>query len=280
MTIGEKIKAARKEKGMTQSSLCAEKITRNMLSEIECGKATPSLDTLKHIATGLDVDVAYLLSDDDSPLYYRKKTAIKRIKALLLEKKYKEAIEIISTLGEPDDELAYILSLAHFELGRAYVSGGSLESAAKHLASAIECSKKTFYDTERIRHLSLLYSAIAKNVKAPLLELDVKAFERNIKKDFEYDLFKYISASENHPYNNPLYAKHTEARRLMKNRKYKDALACLREIEEKKTRDNFNAYAILTVYSDMEACFKELADFENAYKYASKQLTLIEAFKS
>ena len=37
MTLGEKIKAARKEKGMTQSSLCAEKITRNMLSEIECG---------------------------------------------------------------------------------------------------------------------------------------------------------------------------------------------------------------------------------------------------
>ena len=58
MTLGQKIKKIRVDKKLTQASLCNGKITRNMLSEIECDKASPSLATLKYIAQRLDVSIA------------------------------------------------------------------------------------------------------------------------------------------------------------------------------------------------------------------------------
>ena len=44
MELGEKIRRRRAELGMTQSALCGETVTRNMLSQIESGKAGVSLD--------------------------------------------------------------------------------------------------------------------------------------------------------------------------------------------------------------------------------------------
>ena len=50
MCLGEKLRCARLEAGMTQRQLCGEMITRNMLSQIENGKATPSTKTLRYLA--------------------------------------------------------------------------------------------------------------------------------------------------------------------------------------------------------------------------------------
>jgi hypothetical protein len=41
-----------------------------------------------------------------------------------------------------------------------------------------------------------------------------------------------------------------------------------------------NAYITFGVYSDLEICYKQLFDFENAYRYTSKRLSLIEGFQS
>ena len=46
MTIGEKIRLARQEAGLSQRQLCGQQVTRNMLSQIENGSARPSVDTL------------------------------------------------------------------------------------------------------------------------------------------------------------------------------------------------------------------------------------------
>ena len=66
MTIGEKIKARRRELGLTQSKVAGEQISRNMLSLIESGNASPSLETLYYIAEKLKVRVEYLVSEDIS----------------------------------------------------------------------------------------------------------------------------------------------------------------------------------------------------------------------
>ena len=65
MTLGQKIKAARLSKKITQSALAKEQITRNMLSAIENDKALPSLTTLKYIAKCLGVPQEYLLSEKE-----------------------------------------------------------------------------------------------------------------------------------------------------------------------------------------------------------------------
>ena len=72
MTLGQKIKNARKAKRITQERLAKGKITRNMISRIESGQANPSLETIKHIANELAIPVSYFLSEDDDLLFYEK----------------------------------------------------------------------------------------------------------------------------------------------------------------------------------------------------------------
>ena len=44
--------------------------------------------------------------------------------------------------------------------------------------------------------------------------------------------------------------------------------------------NEYDAYTVFSIYSDLETCYKQLSDYEKAYLYASKKLSLIEAFKS
>ncbi len=67
MTLGQKIKAARLEKGLTQREVVGDCITRNMLSKIENDAATPSVRTLEYLAKVLDLPPGYLLEDAVSP---------------------------------------------------------------------------------------------------------------------------------------------------------------------------------------------------------------------
>lgn len=62
MTLGQKIKAARLERGMTQKELVGKYITRNMLSKIENDSATPSVRTLEYLAGALGLPTGYFLS--------------------------------------------------------------------------------------------------------------------------------------------------------------------------------------------------------------------------
>ena len=64
MTIGEKIRLARQEAGLSQRQLCGQQVTRNMLSQIENGSARPSVDTLTYFAAQLGKPVSYFLDED------------------------------------------------------------------------------------------------------------------------------------------------------------------------------------------------------------------------
>ncbi len=65
LTLGQKIKSARKELGLTQAELVGDRITRNQLSLIENGINNPSIPTLEFLAERLGRPVSYFLSDDD-----------------------------------------------------------------------------------------------------------------------------------------------------------------------------------------------------------------------
>ena len=63
MELGEKLKQARLEAGLSQRQLCGEEITRNMLSLIENGSAKPSMTTLQYLAARLGKTVSYFLEE-------------------------------------------------------------------------------------------------------------------------------------------------------------------------------------------------------------------------
>lgn len=64
MEIGERLKQARLEAGLSQRQLCGDVITRNMLSLIEHGSAWPSMDTLAYLAGRLGKPIGYFLEED------------------------------------------------------------------------------------------------------------------------------------------------------------------------------------------------------------------------
>lgn len=64
MDLGQKIRAARLEAGLSQRQLCGDTITRNMLSQIENGSAKPSMQTLSYLAGQLGKSVSFFLDED------------------------------------------------------------------------------------------------------------------------------------------------------------------------------------------------------------------------
>mgnify|MGYP002509098608 CR=1 FL=1 len=51
MELGQRLKAARLEMGLSQRQLCGDVITRNMLSQIENGRVEPSLKIQTKVLT-------------------------------------------------------------------------------------------------------------------------------------------------------------------------------------------------------------------------------------
>jgi len=118
MTLGEKIKSARKSKKITQAELAKDKITRNMISRIESGKVNPSLETIRFIAGELSLPVSYFLSEDDDLIFYEKMEKINLIYRAYQAKEYDYCINKIKSLSGIDNELALILATASYQLGR------------------------------------------------------------------------------------------------------------------------------------------------------------------
>lgn len=68
MNLGEKIKKIRIEKKFSLRDLAAMvDLSASFLSQIEQGKASPSIENLKKIANSLEVRVSYLIEDEDAP---------------------------------------------------------------------------------------------------------------------------------------------------------------------------------------------------------------------
>lgn len=63
MELGQRLKQARLDAGLSQRQLCGDEITRNMLSQIENGSARPSMDTLQYLAARLGKSVSYFLEE-------------------------------------------------------------------------------------------------------------------------------------------------------------------------------------------------------------------------
>ena len=64
MELSQKLKQARLDAGLSQKALCGDRITRNMLSQIENGSARPSMDTLRYLAGQLGKPLSFFLEDD------------------------------------------------------------------------------------------------------------------------------------------------------------------------------------------------------------------------
>lgn len=280
MNIGNKVKQLRIAAGLTQNQLAGDKITRNMLSCIESGKASPSIETLNYLAEGLNVPISFLVSEDDDLFFYQKNELIKKIKTLFIENKYSQCIDTINKCAKLDDELSYILCKCYFQLGKDAVLNGSLNTGKSMLENCFKYSLRTIYDTALTEALASMYYSLTNNIQSPLLDFDSAKVEKALSDTADLDLFYYIVQNPHHKYNNDIFLRHLKVKEMIQNRRYYEAISELSKIEDEKGCIRYNAYFIFSLYSDMEICYRQLGDFENAYRYASKRLALLDAFNS
>ncbi|PEZ03601.1 transcriptional regulator [Bacillus sp. AFS018417] len=90
-TLGEKIRTLRKEKKLTQSELAGTELTKSMLSQIENGKATPSMKTLHYLADKLGCDASFLLEEEANEFT----TLVQEMEQHIQDMRFKDVYEIL-----------------------------------------------------------------------------------------------------------------------------------------------------------------------------------------
>ena len=143
MELGQRIRQARQEAGLSQRQLCGEEITRNMLSLIENGTARPSMDTLRYLAQRLGKPVGWFLEEAASP----NQGCITEARSCYAEKEYTRSLEILDSFRLPDDvlETEYSLLYALSAMGAAEkaLEAGKKLYAAQLLEKAWAVGVKT-----------------------------------------------------------------------------------------------------------------------------------------
>jgi len=168
MTIGEKIRRIRQQTGMTQAALAGDKITRNMLSQIENGQANPSLETLLYLADRLQITPAYFLAEEDDEFHYRKSTRIGEIRDLLRRKNYSACIDRCVDLADRgDQEIALILAECYLHVGAEYFHEGNAAGAFDALTQSLIHAGQTVYNTWGIKAAARLLLELLESIREP-----------------------------------------------------------------------------------------------------------------
>ena len=160
MTLGEKIKQARLDAGLSQRQLCGDKITRNMLSQIENGTARPSMDTLSHFARQLDKPVGWFL-EEEAVLPSDRHAKTKAIENYN-QGEHEASLVALEGCKDPEDSEVWLLrALNYLELARQAVENRRYPYATGLLERARLAFENTPYFTPAMRreHTLLMYTA-------------------------------------------------------------------------------------------------------------------------
>lgn len=264
MTIGERIKKLRTEKGITQSALAGKDITRNMLSLIESGSASPSLRTIEMLARELEVPASYLLSDSGQPASsFSKLSNIDKVKSAFKKGNYAECLSLTAGVGDKcDDEIALILSKCYVSLGADEYHNGNITRAAEMMHIAITYSKKTAYtDVTVLRNAERYIEMIdAIKNKRPYSEVNSPSSDdltARCDSDAAY-LSIVTDGQSKHTTSDNLYVPHLNVRKLIKNSEFDKARAELDELIADYTDNTLLSYFLLC---EKESLAKITGDF-------------------
>ena len=267
MELGEKIKAARLEAGLSQRQLCGDLITRNMLSQIENGAARPSMDTLRSLALRLGKTVSYFL--EDQAVTSPNQEIMAQARRAYEDRSLEEARLRLNDYRLPDPvfdrEYHLLLALCLTELAKQAAEDGRRPYAEELLRQAGEAGQRTPYFTpsmERERLLSLAAVSPAPAAAAALPRDDRELLLRAEAALAQQDLTRCAACLEAAwDHDTPRW------HRLRGETEYGlghfDAAA----------KHFLRAESAFPgdVIPRLEACYRELGDFKKAYEYACKQ---------
>lgn len=264
--LGQRLKQARQEAGLSQRQLCGETITRNMLSQIESGKARPSMQTLTYLAQALGKPVSWFLEEspeptppDQTPMEARQ---------CYRDGQYQKCLELLEhwEQAEVEEELWLLRASCLLALAKEAIEEDKLHYARSLLEKTAQAGKHTPYYTpemERERLLRLYQCSpeqageLAGKLPKDDRELLLRAQSSLISGDADGCMRILDAAWEQNAAWHYMYGQ-----AAMLKTQYGIAAEHFLAAEE--------AYPIPCAKA-LETCYRELEDYKMAYQYACKQ---------
>ncbi|MBR2366285.1 MAG: helix-turn-helix domain-containing protein [Oscillospiraceae bacterium] len=279
MTLGEKLRQLRRGLGMTQKELAGERITRNMLSQIESGTATPSMKTLQYLAERLGVSAASLMDPADGASTLD--AARRRLRAGDLE----QAIALAEKVSGASEERRVLLAHAKFRLSQARLLQGRVCEAEELARAALRDNEKSLYPSESMQ-FKLLTTIAACEVHRGGNPVESLNAAKESYREAGWESLYHILLARDLMRRDRLQAAERELWQVtvlpdrelslfwitrgeiaLRQDKLSDALACLKRAEE---TDIPGTSLSRELYKHLETIYRETEDYQNAYFYAAK----------
>lgn len=256
MKLGERLRQARREAGLSQRQLSEGIVTRNMLSQIETGTAMPSMDTLAALAARLGKPMGFFLDEEEtSP----QQAAMLAAWAHWERKEYSQAAEVLAGVSAPTGrEYSLLMCLVSLVLGEEALARGREGLAETYLTqAALEEEGAPCPEYLRTRRL-LLQGTLDPAAWQTLPNVDALLLAKGegalLAGDAER-CRKLLEATEERTPKWYLLA----GRCALAQKRWQDAAACLRQAEVAFPRETAPL---------LETAYRELGDYRRAYEYA------------
>lgn len=282
--IGEKIKALRIQKGWTQRELAGDYMTRSMLSLAESGSSVPSVQTLVYLSSRLGVHPGYFfVSDEDEKKRFVIINRIDELRKLYSCGKWNECIEACSKIPERDDEMSYILSVAHVKLAFKAAYEGHMKDACAHLAESEKTAGNSLYCTSfegAFRYIRELFGSMCCETVSPALSSSENVCEIL---DAEIPQFflvmKLLDSGITPPFgikNGSYTERYIEVRQLLESDGFLEGV--------RKTRELFTDYSVpvfvrFRICCDLEKAANRTSEMRLAYTAARRKTEMTEKYK-
>ncbi|MCD7755296.1 MAG: helix-turn-helix domain-containing protein [Firmicutes bacterium] len=269
MELGEKLRQARLEAGLSQRQLCGEIITRNMLSLIENGSAQPSMDTLKRLAARLDKPVSYFL--EETAVTSPNQSIMAEGRRAYREGNYPQAIECLAAYQPPDlvfdEEHSLLLTLSRLALAEDALAKNQRPYARALLEAVRRDSAGAIYYTQELERRRLLLLAQVQP------ELGGEILRRLPGEDSELLLRARQALADAQPDTAAVFLDACRDRdsaqwcilrgdAALGRKAYAEAAGYFHRAEQREPE---------SCYPRLEECYRAMEDYKQAYTYACKQ---------
>lgn len=294
MNLGEKIKNARLERHMTQKDVVGDYITRNMLSKIENGSATPSVKTLEYLASALGLPAGYFMTESNGDELTPGSMADARVQ--FQQKNFQACVQLLEALdmeGGYRDEAMLLLARAKIGLSKKAMADGRYAEAIRLAEEAIAHNDSSIYVSTAFRTEALLlvarctmelegdFTGAMDAYQASYQDQGLGEFYRLTMAEYYIGQGDFVSAKKEmdsiirlSEASKPAYLM-LQGSMELQDSQYEQAAKQLEKAEQ-LARSTGSNYFMSSLYAMLEQCYREMEDFKKAYHYASMQLQIKE----
>ena len=289
--IGQRVRALRISRGMTQKSLADGIVTRNMLSLIESGDAAPSLGTLASLAKRLNVPIGYFFaSGDEEVSHFLKMSMIDDIRRRYGEGDFAECLALCATLTHPDDEILFLSAECHLALAQKSFQCYALASASASLERAVRAAAKCMYQPGRISQTAEYLTLLIRSVSLAEIPARLAQSASFSASCIPAEFFAYVCAlrhfaagdaalgtavAQSGLISTPAYRELLDGHARIAGGRTDEAAALLRRL---LTTPQLGFFTKLHTLNALENCASSVGDFKSAYQYSTAKMRLLASF--